>query len=388
MEKLFIKPRSVLSYTLIIFLLFIHLGVNEFFSFMFLGFLILLVGTIYQGISTKAIIFSGILFVIQFLGLLLRSGEFDLHLMLSLSRETVVYFILLNILVRASSRKEKHVVYARFIFKVTFWVVALNAMVVLLQIFDSLILKSGIFDLPESYYALRFGTLPSQIREEYISYGLYLRPSSFYSEPSALGLVGVICFIIGMKLRATKIMFLSLFLVISSMSLSAFVTLSVVWVLNNLKRIQVFHVVSFCLVLIVLYMMSADRINKVFEGEDGSTYIRMVVGLEIMDQFFSEGRYFGVSEDEANMVGNSLTGRDDVLDNHIYYKIIIFGILGAFFLLSFYLFLGREIFTYLFLFGFFNGTLFYYDRLMLLLPLFVIMSLSWKGGIIMKKYHE
>jgi len=160
----------------------------------------------------------------------------------------------------------------------------------------------------------------------------------------------------------------------------------VVLLVNYYRKIN-FSVVAGVLIFgILFYYLAHERIDRMLDGEDGSARIRMAVGLEIIKDHFVSGEYFGVSEGEANQVGYLMTGRDNVLDNYIYYKVIVLGLFALPFFIVLFLFLGWESFLYLFLFGFYNGTLFYYDRGVLLYLLFLVLSINWRGGLLMVRH--
>lgn len=375
-----------LPYAIGTFIVAAHLGASEYLSFMFSGFILLLLYIATTSMSRRAVVISALLFVAQIITILISHRSDNVHLMLSVTRESLVILTLLHVLIYFPKwfKGESKVIISKSIY-VT---ITANIVFASIQAFDSLSFNSGIADLPKSFYALEYGTLLSTLREKYADYGIFLRPSALYSEPSTLGMIGVVCSIAGVKLQDRKILISSSILVAISFSLSAYISFIASFALTHIKNKNISYLIILALTISALSYTALPRLEKAYQGDDLSTNLRLFTGVEIIKSNLDTGRYLGVSENDARFLGYQLTGQHNVLDNYIFYKLIVFGVFGIVFFIALYLIFGREIFTYILLFGFINGTLFYYDRLLLISLLFAALSFSWKPGLLMRRARK
>jgi len=244
----------------------------------------------------------------------------------------------------------------------------MNAALGALQLLDVQFLHTGKFFVPSTFYSLDYGTLSDDLNQKFDK--LFIRPSGFYSEPSALAALGVLGFFASADPTKRLRRIASLMCIMLSFSLSgiaAFVLIYLYQLISrrdrNLKSVAI-ALGSLLVVGSVLVAMNADRISKIGKLSDESTDERIVAPVSFAAT--SLATYpLGLDLDTARSLEQAKYGQHG-MDNWFLRTLIQYGWLGPLlWVLAFSpLTMGEKIlFAVL---GNFNGELFFYDRAVLL----------------------
>ena len=250
----------------------------------------------------------------------------------------------------------------------------------LFQLLDSIFLNSGFFDVPKEYFAIEYGTLFSEKREVLSNAGYFIRPSAFYSEPSAMAAFGLIVFYYGSKIRSSYFILVSYAIVLVSNSMSGLIALIIftyIYEYSKIKNIFLKNFLKFMLPMCVFFagpVFFSDRIAAIFSGEDVSAMVRIYEPLNIVISSFSGMNFLGMSRYSIDVFMSDQVST--VYDNWLFNQVLFYGIFFIFPVLIMYLIFGRRLFWFAFIFSMLNGEVFYYDRAVFL---FILMYIDTLG---------
>lgn len=368
------------------FILFLQFGQNEFLSAQFLSFILLLVvcARYLKRMPLKIPLVVSLLFIIIFLSSIVNGRE--LHFILMGLRTCTAMGIVF--LINMVAERRGCLGWSYIVQRSVYYSIVVSIFLSLLQFFDSYYLNSGNFDVPETWFSLDYGTLFYDRRSELVDY--FVRPSGTYSEPSALGVLGLLGLFIAYGNQNNRLKYLSFSLCLLSSSIIA-----LVFALGFLVYYEIFSsrkASSFLLVFIVLSVVLSsavlldmrlmERIDRVFSGGDVSSNIRLFGPLEVIKEMIVQGYWLGVSDSILENLMPDHISR--VVDTWMFNQIIFYGILGIIIIfLAFYV-SPRRTWPFLVAIMVANGDAFYYDRLFLFV-LAILGSVNGSQKTILKR---
>jgi hypothetical protein len=351
-------------------LLFIHFGLNEFISVQFFLFA-------YAYIITARYCFANVNYWFVFVvataigsvGALL-SGQ-DAHYYLVALRVSAVLSLLYTLSYRYPINKVKSITSRDILFSLEF-VMFSNFVLAAGQLSDALFLRSGLFDIPMRYFALDYGTLADELRGASRGIEFFLRPSGFYSEPSALSAIGLMGFFVAHYFNAARLALISGLCVVISLSLAGIVLLAMFLCIFIFMNQGLFgsgrgRFYAGCFILLcaaVCVAVLQERIARIISGEDGSALIRVWEPLRLIGTSISDWNLFGA--EKSALLSSTSVPLDTIFDNWILNQLLLFGLTGALFMGFVAFILPSLLFPILIAFGVMNGDIFYYDRFILL----------------------
>ena len=360
------------------FLLFMHWGVNEFLSVQFVFFILAVVKLSPYFASRRIFIFC--LVAASLYILLSLIGGHDFHMLLKGVRTTLVMSLLFAARY-ASGVCTQQQAESRGAVLISAFTVAcvLSVSVAAAQLFDTLGPNTGLFDIPLNFFSLEYGTLFAGSRAE-LSQTYFIRPSAFYSEPSSLALLGNTSLLVGLFGMNKRLSLLGVLTVLISYSLSGLLIclfLAGYFFIfldrkSHMQTTRAQFIMIASLVIFVGMALLSERILRVSTLEDASTAARIFEPLRILQDMFDRGEYFGAAPE--TLLARAYVG---IFDSWVLNQLLYYGFLGAVpFMLMSYCF-GKKLAVVALVFGFINGDLFYYDRLIFLM-LFIVAVSSFK----------
>jgi hypothetical protein len=207
-------------------------------------------------------------------------------------------------------------------------------------------------------------------RFQAVNFISFMRPISFYHEPSYLGIILLILLICANELKVKKIY---LILIISGIILSFSTTALIFLILytifknfNNFKNILI--VISISTVLL-FFFIDKETLDNIFRFNEilnsGTSGNERLIGPYdyLIDQFFHKKHYFGIPLGQSDLIFN----------NSFYLLFLYFGLFTPFLLLGFILFIFFRFKTnsikYLIAFFsllFLNGAIFTFESALIL----------------------
>lgn len=375
-------------------LLTLHLGYGEYLSTQFIFFALLLGYSITSfGIQKPSLVIALCLFFLGALSCFLSSQ--DMHQYFVIARFSLVVYLLHSF---TRVRRVNPDLIAMLVGGFSIALIA-NAIAALGQTLDSIYYNTGYFDIPKELFALNYGTLLTDLRATSSGLSGGLRASGFYSEPSALAAFGIVClYIYATRQNMAPLYIISFIPIIISKSISgyaaaAFLMFYVKYLAKGQRNSmlvsarQLAAVISF---VAIFYVFLHERLHAVFAGLDQSFAIRISTPLEIVSQQFRSGYFFGWPVDVIK--GAMPYDMNTVFDNWIFNNLMLFGLLGLLFYLIVVFSLGRHLGVMVFLFSFFNGDPLYYDRVILLSLLILILNGATRSRevdyVTAKRHHD
>ena len=238
----------------------------------------------------------------------------------------------------------------------------------IIQIFEFLILGTSstwfIFDL------ISISTATDVGRFQAVNFLSFMRPISFYHEPSYLGIVLLVLLICGNELKVNKIYIMIYYLgIILSFSTTALVFLCLYIIINNFKSIKNILFLLVVMILLFIYFLDAETLDNIFRfseilnsGTSGNE--RLIGPFEyLIDQIINKHFYFGIPLGQSELVFN----------NSFYLLFLYFGFLTFPLLIIFFIFIIHKFksnsFKYIICFFsllFLNGAIFTLESALLL----------------------
>ncbi len=207
----------------------------------------------------------------------------------------------------------------------------------LIQILEFLLLGSSstwfLFDKISISTATDIG------RFQAVNFLSFMRPISFYHEPSYLGIILLILLICANELKVNKLYLVINYIgIIISFSTTALIFLILYIIIinfENLKNIILFFVV---ILLLVIFLLDNETLDIVFRFSEifnaGTSGNERLVGPYdyLIDQFFNKHNYFGIPLGQSELVFN----------NSFYLLFLYFGIFTPLLLLIFIVFIFNK----------------------------------------------
>lgn len=348
----------------------INLGVDEFVSTQFFVFVLMLMLLVDEAIYRVAdVLLLGVVYV----GLVCIAAIGGDHQFQLVARGLRTGFIIILLyLIQSKASRPLTINWGMIAHQSVYWACIASAILASGQLVDSLTRNSGFADLPVEWFALEYNTIFTDLRQVLASVGFFVRPTAFFSEPSALAALSVLGLLIAYNVNDFKLKLISVYVAFISCSLLGILfTLVYIFYRETTKQKSLIGLLGIFIVIAVLVLGVAvsggtgnevidRRLANVFSGEDISSEIRMVAPLYLIAHIFSEYNYLGVDYDVASsLVPEHLT---TVFSNWIFNQFIYYGIFGIFFVFIPFLILRKEVWILLFMYMNANGDAFYYDR--------------------------
>jgi hypothetical protein len=357
----------------------IHFGANEFVSVQFTVFLVLalwLLPTLI-GYPMKMVPAGLCLLGLVTLPAIVADHESNIYL----RGLRTVFVMLLLYAATIHTERRKNPLRAIAVVTGVRWAILASLVLGICQLLDSIAFNTGIFDIPNKWFSLDYGTLFAERRQALAPAGYFIRPSSFYSEPSAfaaLGLLGLLC---GFTTQDQRLKLTSSAILLVSMSLIGIAFGIVFWFL--LERSRRARILALCVSVLLLGIFSQSenvvitRIQTVAQGADISTGIRVQAPLSIIGYLLDHGLFFGANQTRLSaLIPSDL---NSVFNNWLFNQLMFFGVLGVFLAASPFFLLRHAIWPLIAAYAVTNGDAFYYDRFALLLIAIYVTSINWTG---------
>lgn len=361
---------SMWGWLIAVFSILLHFGINEFISVQFLSFVVL------YALGWKICFFKPkfwavfiYLSVLGCVGVIL--SDQDGHYYLVSFRVASAVALLYAYCHRPISDHQRQFCLKNIVFAIEVCII-LNILLASAQFLDSLYLHSGKFDLPTDWFALDYGTTFAGRREGLANSGYFIRPSGFYSEPSALAAFGLLGFYVANFIHSKRLVLLSLTLIALSMSMSGLLLLGafiIFFVTFRIGMIGAGRGRSYAILLLViagmmLFIGLGARTSRVLSGDDISALIRVLEPIRIIAKLISDGKLFGANNESLMAMASVLV--NTIFDNWLLNQMMMYGLVGVLFIVSLFFIFPVHIWPLFLTYGVINGDLFYYDRLILM----------------------
>jgi hypothetical protein len=200
-----------------------------------------------------------------------------------------------------------------------------------------------IFGTSNSWFVLdkfSISTATDISRFQAVNFLSFMRPISFYHEPSYLGIVLLIFLICANELKVKQIfIYIYIIGILISFSTTALLFLILYLIIKNFNNIKNFTLIFFTILILSLFFIDQDILNNVFRfseifnaGTSGNE--RLIGPLDfLIDQFYNKHHYFGIPLGQSDLVFN----------NSFYLLFLYFGILTPFIL---FIFIGYIVFKF------------------------------------------
>jgi hypothetical protein len=340
----------------------IHIGANEYFSVQFLAFSLsaISVWPWYFKQLTRLCILAAVLMAVIAASYVL--AQHDSMTLLKGIRSVIVLLVLAAWQQRL---REGGTEFAPIVRRAILFACVVSLALAVAQFVDSMTVNSGFLELPKSFYGIQYGTLLAERREM----GLFSRPSALFSEPSALGALGVLAVAVSFITSTSLLRVLGFAIVITSQSLSGLVLamgislFSVNW--RNSKALLAVALVAAAGFAFLVLGSAGERILLVLTATDLSARIRLFEPILVLNDMFASGLYFGGSPDHLF----SLTSPDvsTIFDNWFINQFLLYGVLGFFWISASLISVRASLWPLLAAYMVTNGDALYYDRYFLLL---------------------
>ena len=344
----------------------IHLGLNEFASVQFLAFIILFVISLRFAalrLNEVAIVFFALILSIIVSALI---ANHDPMTVLKGVRSAIVLCLLYiwTWTTNAISKQNKI-----SIFNGIKLAIQISLIVSCLQLADSLTINTGSFDIPESWFSLEYGTLAYDRRDHLASIGVFIRPTSFFSEPSALAALSLLGLAIANEWNDKRLRIASAALLVISMSLAGLL-LGVLFLLFSGSRIgqhrqRLFSVIfGTILISAIGIFVFQERIANISVGGDLSATIRIFEPLKVLYTSLNSGNFFGATPEFLLSLADSEVYT--IFDNWALNQLLLYGVMGIVWLVFPAILLRGWPLALFLAYSVTNGDALYYDRFLFL----------------------
>lgn len=354
----------------------LHLGYSEWASFQFIGFFLIFAYSFLRAAVSVEVLLAFIALVTFGFLMCALSGQ-DEHYYFVMLRFAVAATILFHVKSTLVLNREWY----DFLLNSVKMVAIINATLAMLQLLDGYFLRTGVFSLPDNWFSIEYGTLLGQFRSDLLEIDYFIRPSGFYSEPSALAAFGLMCVQAGLVNRDKYIYYLGIILIIVSVSVLGFIGVIAIHysvILRSLSRHEgmLKFLLSFLILTSISFYFMGDRLYSVIGGEDASTGIRLTVPISIIEKNFSEFNFFGIQKYEIyKLMPDNISG---AFDNWVLNQVMMFGLFGLIYIYAVLVIVPKEARIIWFMFFLLNGDPLYYDRIIIMTTLIAIIN-SYKS---------
>ena len=405
----FLRSPATLLLVLIFFIPFMQMGVSYYLSVQVGLFIILFFAVEFRIILKNLPMFIIVLSAMLISTLFYIDSPYFLHSMIRVIREMLFLVVIVAICNTPQVYIEKHkpVLVAIAILVLTIFTS------VFLQFYFYKYLSSTLFFVPSQFYIAGFATLADTWGTFAEAHGIVvkIRPSSFYAEPSYLGFI--ILSLATIILRVfydnkykkilLSVLFISLLLSQTLSGLVAFGLLLGVFYFKNFSRIHPFILTSIFLLTPVYFLLFPlpELIERLLSfsdrREEVSGFIRLVLPFELISRVLIHSP-FGVPQDEllsflrqpsvgiepymlqpSALFGLQLAG----LDNAFLNLFIFYGIFGSLIIWVFIRKINEPLLLlYIFLAAMFSGSIFSFDKTVVISMVFLIVSRCSRRNIL------
>ncbi len=386
------QPRSHFAWfqvsVLVVVMLSIHLGYSEFISFQFAFFVCTLIYVIARLPNDSRIM--GVALIILTIHLLATAfADHDFHYLLRAIRTSLVASIIYCFRC-IFSKSNLSVAGIDTIEKVLFFVGVLSLLSACLQLFDSQFINVGLFDIPESWFSLDYGTQYASQRLSLSNSGYFIRPSGFFSEPSSLAFSSLIGFFCGHLLHSKRLTFVSVLVIVVSMSLSGVAILALLFlyfsIANDRNGIGLGKILlGITLVIAILgvaVFVFEERLSLIRTGDDVSSSIRLIEPFRILGIMLDRQQYFGLTAEVLERYMSE--GVDRIFDNWIFNQFLLYGVFGILTVSCLFLVFPIRLIILILPASMINGDVFYYDRIIFFLVLLFVYEQSSRTAFLNK----
>jgi len=164
----------------------------------------------------------------------------------------------------------------------------------------------------------------------------FMRPISFYHEPSYLGIVLLILLICANELNVKKIFIIFIYIgILISFSTTALIFLLMYFFIINLKNLKNFILFIFVSIILLFFLLDKDSLDNIFRLSEilntgTSGYQRLIGPYEyLIDQIFIRQQYLGIPLGQSNLI----------FDNSFYLLFLYFGVLTPLVFLSLFIYI-------------------------------------------------
>ena len=363
-------PRLLSALFIAFLILSINLGASEYVSFQCAtwGFLLLVVlrPATWRRSEIYGIVGAAFFALAHILVFVLRKDTSLGHWALSMARDAIGVFMLFWVKNNTSPSLR------------SLSIAALTVAVVIamvwagLQLLSSKFLGQQILTIPQSAYALKYGTLASGLAESGMEL-TKIRPSGPFSEPSALAVLGTCGLLVGLLKHKRKLTLCSIVLIAIAQSVNGFVAAIVCVAYVGIRsRRKALFILLIAMAVALGVAVESKRLDAIQKGSDDSANVRIIYPFSMIRKAMPAG----ISYDEGKVQAQQSFGTSSVFDNWNMKELVTMGA-AAFpvFILLFLMFReGEGYWVLLFLVANFNGALFYYDRIVLLFFAFAALS--------------
>ncbi|MBL0394123.1 hypothetical protein JJ685_23490 [Ramlibacter monticola] len=345
----------------------LHLGINEYLSTQFAGFALLSMLAVNLKFERLVRLYAPGVAVLVLLGAGYILADHELNTVLRSLRMGVVMLVLfaaqLAMPPSAAKRLGGHAFSGLFLAILASCVLAAG------QLVDSLYLNRGLFDIPQRFFAIDYGTVFSEQREWLSQAGYLIRPSASFSEPSALVALGLVGIVASYSYSNRILRWLSFLAIALSMSLSGLLFGVFITITEQRRQARMgallpsLGVFAIAVAILLYSPLLSTRIISVVSGEDASAAVRIFEPVRLISELLRRNWFFGASEGALRALSPNGAG---VFDNWMLNQLMFYGVLGVGFIWLAFVVVPRRLWHLVIAFAFLNGELFYYDRLLLL----------------------
>jgi hypothetical protein len=357
---------------------FVHLGINEFLSIQFFMWVLLflfLIDKIVE-IFTPEIFFKIFLFLTPLLIIVLRDG--DIHSILIYLRFLVsVLIMLLIVKVSSNINTDNFVRFIQIIAILIFFISVLQFISIYFESYNYL-------RLPNSFYALNYGTLDFENR-----------PRALFSEPSTLGLFGLIIIIFSSFKNSPFLKITGVSIVLISYSFASYIFLIIVLLKDVFKGITSGRIsrrdFKYSSILILIFMslflnfditsILFERSSRIFDQRDMSYLIRLNEPLLYITKIINDGMITGIPK---TIVESTQSIDHNIFNTHLLNPMILYGVFGLVSIVSLIFLLPSELRFTLIVLLLINGDALYYDRIMF----FILAVILWRHEASIKTFFK
>ncbi len=182
---------------------------------------------------------------------------------------------------------------------------------------------------------LSISTATDISRFQAVNFLSFMRPISFYHEPSYLGIVLLILLICANELKINKIFIFIYFLgIILSFSTTALIFLVTYFFLKNISRVKNILWIFLLILIILLLKVDNETLDNIFRFSEilntGTSGNERLIGPYdyLVNEIFIKKHYFGIPLGQSDLIFN----------NSFYLLFLYFGILTPFIFLIFIVF--------------------------------------------------
>ncbi|MBX3257349.1 MAG: hypothetical protein KF862_24705 [Chitinophagaceae bacterium] len=313
------KNRHIVFF-LFLMIPFLQLGFSYYLSVSFLAFLLVIIKS---GISIR---YSSTLLLMLFLGsfffifksVSLLTYATDLRNILIPCREMICY---IGILLISNFIGTKVLINEKQLFNVCFILLLIIFLLVLIQYF--FIIRGIYIGIPLKYFVFNKDTIEGLIHA--MTFGIIVRPTSFYGEPSYTGWIclSILCIILNNPKVSIERKIVSILLAISIVLLSLtmagilgiFVFCIIWYLISQNKNLNPLVILATLIVgiLIIYFVLTTKnsigvRLVSILNNEDVSSNIRLNLPANYYEEMLRNGQLFGVSNYGELQIDNAAWG--------------------------------------------------------------------------------